>query len=267
MDTTTVDLNKVLSLQNEVLSKQEVINALNREVGAKSEQLGILSKQLEEAKSKQPEVRVVKVAQKRDSWGDPIRGTETEVLEYRNLSSIQDDIRKELEAKYKKDLESNEKTIKDLNKKLEDKSEDYARNVKRIESDYASYTQSNELDYKDKKLKLDKKLADKDLEIQKIREELEKVKNDKTDEQVAKQREEEITKLKLRIKDLEKTVKEMMNMNFLKRFWNSITNKAVRVAAEKEVIEKQQEIDKIKGYSSSSGLLGMIYGSDYRWRF
>lgn len=245
---TTVDVNKVISLSQDILAKQEVINALNREVGTKNALVDSLNKQLEEAKAKQPEIRVIKPSPKRNSWGDVV-GETTEIVEYRNLSSIQDDIRKELEAKYKKDLESNEKTIKDLNKRLETLKDDQDRSIKVIESSYAKYTQDNQLEYEAKKLKLDKKLADKDLEIQKIREELEKVKTDKTDEQVAKQREEEITKLKLRIKDLEKTVKEMMNMNFLKRFWNSITNKAVRVAAEKEVIEKQNEIDKIKGYS------------------
>ena len=269
MENTTVVIDQILDLTNTINSLRNELSVSQREAGAQEETINILNKQIEEIKNKQPEVRIIKQVPKKNTWGD-VYGIADEVIEYRNLSSIQDDIRKELESKYKKDLESNEKTIKDLNKKLEHNEENYISRYNNVVSEYSKYTQESRLEYDDKKLKLDKKLHDKDLEIQKIREELEKVKNDKTDEQVAKQREEEITKLKLRIKDLEKTVKEMMNMNFLKRFWNSITNKAVRVAAEKEVIEKQQEIDKIKGNKLGSVLLNMTYGrntSTHDWIF
>ncbi len=234
------------SLNNIIVSKEREMGAYEAHIETLNEQVAKLEKKLEE---KTPEIRIIKGSYKKNCFDQLFFDHSSETIEYRNLSSIQDDIRKEVETKFKKDLESNEKTIKDLNKKIEIIRDDYDRRYNSVVSDYNKATQDNELQYQDKKLKLDKKLHDKDLEIEKIREELEKVKNDKTDEQVAKQREEEITKLKLRIKDLEKTVKEIMNMNFFKRFWNSITNKAVRVAAEKEVIEKQNEIDKIKGYS------------------
>ena len=256
MENTTVVIDQILDLTNTINSLRNELSVSQREAGAQEETINILNKQIEEIKNKQPEVRIIKQVPKKNTWGD-VYGIADEVIEYRNLSSIQDDIRKELESKYKKDLESNEKTIKDLNKVLERNEENYISRYNKVVSEYSKYAQDNRLEYDDKKLKLDKKLHDKDLEIQKIREELEKVKNDKTDEQVAKQREEEIIKLKLRIKELEKTVKEIMNMNFLKRFWNSITNKDVRVAAEKEVIEKQQEIDKIKG-TTTSGIFSQI---------
>jgi len=252
--TSGVSVDRILGLQAELNAKDLVINSLNQQVGSLENQTSTLETQIYDLKNKieekTPEVRIVTSTKKTNSWGDTYNDS---TVEYKNLSSVQDDIRKEVEAKYKKDQDLSEKTIKDLNKKLEASKDDYDLRYNVVLSDYKKATQNHELEYNDKKLKLDKKLSDKDLEIQKIREELEKVKTDKTNEQVAKQREEEITKLKLRIKELEKTVKNFMDMNFFKRFWNSLTNKAVRVAAEKEVIEKQQEIDKIKGTYSNYG--------------
>lgn len=247
--TSGVSVDRILGLQAELSAKDLVINSLHKEVGTLENQTSNLESQIFELKGKlnekTPEVRVVNVTKKVNSWGDTYNDT---VVEYKNLSSVQDDIRKEVEAKFKKDLETSEKTIKDLTKKLETNSEDYNNAVKKIKSEYADYSLQTRLDYEEKERNRKEKLEKKDLEIKKLNDEIEKIKNDKTDEQVAKQREEEIIKLKLRIKELEKTVKNFMDMNLFKRFWNSITNKAVRVAAEKEVIEKQHEINRIKGW-------------------
>lgn len=247
--TSGVSVDRILGLQAELSAKDLVINSLHKEVGTLENQTSNLEFQISELKGKinekTPEVRVVNVTKKVNSWGDTYNDT---VVEYKNLSSVQDDIRKELEAKFKKDLETSEKTIKDLTKKLEVNKEDYDKSVKSMKSDYDDYRLELRLNSEEQDRIRKEKIIKKDLEIQKIREELEKVKNDKTDEQVAKQREEEIIKLKLRIKELEKAVKNFMDMNLFKRFWNSITNKAVRVAAEKEVIEKQHEINRIKGW-------------------
>jgi len=266
MEATTnngISVEKVLSLQstidslrNESVTKEREIGALEAHIETLKEEVIDLQGKLIE---KTPEVRVVTECNKKDAWGDYVT---VEVVSYKNLSLVQDDIRKEVETKFKEDLEKNEKTIKDLNSTVTDRVDYYNRELAKAQSNLETQKLENRLTYEakerdrtlilvDKDLKMQKLREEKDLKIQKLNEEIEKIKNDKTDEQVAKQREDEIIKLKLQIKEQKKVIDELTSTNIFVRIWNSICNKSARVQAQVEILEKEREIEKIKGSSKN----------------
>jgi len=242
INTSIVSVDRVLGMQEEINSLNNQVSSLQRELGSEEEHNQTLRNQIEELKSKQPEVRIITSKPVSNRYGD----TYTEsTIEYRNLSSVQDDIRKEIEAKYKKDLDKSEATIKSLNKDLESKQDFYHNEIKKIESRYENYSLGNRLSFEADKRALDEREIKKDLKIKELKEEIEKIKNDKTDEQLAKQREEEIKTLKDRIEELEASVANLTSTNIFKRIWNAILDKNARVAAQKELLKKKEKADKI----------------------
>jgi chromosome segregation ATPase len=220
---TGVSVDKVLELQQQVNNLNAQLLNKEREVGATNAHIHTLEDQVSELKEKleqkAPEVRIVTVTKKQNSWGDTYNDS---TIEYKNLSSVQDDIRKELETKFKKDLEKSEATIKDLNKQLEASEEKHSKEVKIIKSNYDDYSLQTRLDYEERERSRKEKLEKKDLEIKKLNEELEKVKNDKTDEQLVAAREEEISLLNKRIAKLEEIIKYVKSLNIFKRLFATI---------------------------------------------
>jgi DNA repair exonuclease SbcCD ATPase subunit len=281
MEATTnngITVEKVLSLQSTIDSLRNESVTKEREIGALEAHVETLQSDIIDLKSKidekTPEVRVVTEAKKLNSWGNYEM---VNVVSYKNLSSVQDDIRKEVEVKFKEDLENNEKTIKDLNSQIVTIRDNYNQQEQLLVSSYENRKLSLKLDFEakerdrtsilaDKDLKIQKLREEKDLKIQKLNEEIEKIKSDKTDEQVAKQREDEIIKLKLQIKEQKKVIDELTSTNIFVRIWNSICNKSARVQAQVEIIEKEREIEKIKGSSKTGygmGLMEQIRQSSY----
>jgi DNA repair exonuclease SbcCD ATPase subunit len=270
MEATTnngISVEKVISLQSTIDSLRNEASSKDRELGALEAHIETLKEEVVDLQGKliekTPEVRVVTECKKENAWGDYVN---VEVVSYKNLSLVQDDIRKEVETKFKEDLE---KTIKDLNAQIVTIRDNYNQQEQQLVSSYENRKLSLKLDFEakerdrtsilaDKDLKIQKLREEKDLKIQKLNEEIEKIKNDKTDEQVAKQREDEIIKLKLQIKEQKKVIDELTSTNIFVRIWNSICNKSARVQAQVEIIEKEREIEKIKSSSKSSWGMGFI---------
>jgi len=251
MDTTTVinteiSVDRILALTADKQSLQNTINSLNKEIGSKEALIEKLENDLAEAKEKQPEVRIITQERKvRDSWGCIEQTTSTE---YKNLHLVQDDIRKEIDSTYKEQIDSLKKEITNLKEELATIRENYNIRSKQLEFDYKKYRQEVELDYAEEKLNVKKVVLDKDKEITLLKKELEKVKNDKTDEQLNEKRAQEIVDLRLRIEELELTIKEMESTNIFKRIWNSILNGKARVIAQKQLIEKKNLVNSITGW-------------------
>lgn len=250
MDTTTVinteiSVDRILALTADKQSLQVKIDSLEREIGSKETLIEKLEEDLELAKEKQPEVRIVTQQRYKDSWGCTNQETS---IEYKNLSLVQDDIRKEIDITYKEQIKSLNDEVKSLTKELEGEKEKYDYNSKRLELDYKKYSQDLEFNYMEKRLKAERTLAEKDIQLKDLREILEQVKNDKTASQIAEKRAQEIIDLKLRIGELETTIKEMSSINIFKRIWDSILNGKARVIAQKQLIEKDRLINKIKNY-------------------
>jgi DNA repair exonuclease SbcCD ATPase subunit len=259
-----ISIEKVISLQSTIDSLRNEASSKDRELGALEAHIETLKEEVIDLQGKliekTPEVRVVTATKKLDCWDEAY--STVDVVSYKNLSLVQDDIRKEVETKFKKDLEKNEKTIKDLTNEIVTIRDNYNQQEQQLVSSYENRKLSLKLDYEakerdrvsilaDKDLKIQKLHEEKDLKIQKLNEEIEKIKNDKTDEQVAKQREDEIIKLKLQIKEQKKVIDELTSTNIFVRIWNSICNKSARVQAQVEILEKEREIEKIKGYSKN----------------
>jgi hypothetical protein len=257
MENTISAVTKIDTVE-QVIKLNEVINSLRNELEAKERETGALENHIEtlenkisEVDAKQPEVRIVTVEKKKcNNWSDNTYDEESKVLEYRNLSSVQEDIRKETEAKFEKELESSKKKIKDLTFKMEEDKASYERSLQSKDSSLASDRLSYRLDFESRKRDLEEEKDELSLNIERLEKELEKVKEDKTDEQLAKQREEEIITLRTRIQDLERLVNELNSTNFFIRFWNALINKRTHINAQKEVIEKQQLVNKIKSSHS-----------------
>ena len=195
MEATTnngISVEKVISLQSTIDSLRNEASSKDRELGALEAHIETLKEEVVDLQGKliekTPEVRVVTECKKETAWGDYVN---VEVVSYKNLSSIQDDIRKEVETKFKKDLEKNEKTIKDLTNEIVSIRDSYNQQEQQLVSSYENRKLSLKLDYEakerdrvsilaDKDLKIQKLREEKDLKIQKLNEEIEKIKNDKT---------------------------------------------------------------------------------------
>jgi chromosome segregation ATPase len=243
METTpvnTISVDRVIALQQSLDAKVTEIASLNREIGAQEAHLVTLEAQIEELKSKQPEVRIIKGANK-ETWHGIV--SSEEVVEYRNLDSVKMDIEKVMDKKYKANIEKLEIDLKIANFQLETRADELSRAKLRFESDKENQRTECKI-YKYSLIReYEEKEVDKDNTIKKLEEELVKVKEDKTDEQLEKLRTEEIATLKLQIKKLKNQVDEFLGMNIFKRTWLALTNKAVRVAAEKEIQEKERELE------------------------
>jgi DNA repair exonuclease SbcCD ATPase subunit len=250
-------VNKVLELTEELNSSKTNVESLNREIGTLENSIGTLQERIEELKSKQPEVRIVE--QKEDRYGFK----PTNVIEYRNLDSVKIDIEKATDKKYKSDIEKLEKELKEAKSTIED----YNTRVERLRKDYESKEANNRQSYtlRGEELERDYKerATKKDLKIKELQEEITKVKEDKTDEQLEKLRTEEIATLKLQIKELKDQRDEFIGMNIFKRIWLALTNQAVRVAAEKKIQEKEQELRKNR--DEQERLNRTKRSNDYNW--
>jgi len=250
MDTTTVinteiSVDRILALTADKQSLQNTISSLDREIGFKENLIEKLEKDLKLAKEKQPEVRIITQERKKDYWGCTEQVTS---VEYKNLSLVQDDIRREFDSTYKKEIKDLNKQITDLKSNLEKTTNNYTSNSNLLELDYKKYKQDIELEYATKRLNIEREVYNKNKVIETFKEELEKVKNDKTDEQLAEKRRQEIVDLRLRIEELEAIIKEIESTNIFKRIWNSILNGKARVIAQKQLIEKKRLIDNINSW-------------------
>jgi chromosome segregation ATPase len=238
---TAISLDKVLDLQNKINSLTNELSSKSRELGASEAHIETLQEQITDIKDKieekQPEVRITTINQTADRHGFSYPEVTTQ---YRNLESVKDDIRKEIEAKYKKDIDNSEKTIKDLTKKLIEEKELSETSINITKSNYNRYKQEAELDYADRRLKLDKKLAERDLAITKLEEDLQKLKENKDEESIVAARDKEINDLKKQIKELKEAVKSIEKRTPLQRFLGLNKTPQILLADADQVTEWQR---------------------------
>jgi len=259
-------IDKILKLQDEGASYSKKIDVLTRELGAKESHIETLKQQIQELKDKEPQVRVI-AGKKVETFFGTI--TEEGTTEYRNLDSVKLDIEKLTEKKFKVEIDKLEKELKSAKSEVEDSTEKIEKLRKTFDSEAATIRQNYSLKKDEIERDSQKVITKKDLRITELEEELVKVKEDKTDEQLESKRLEEVTKLKLLVKDYKKQLDDFMSLNLFKRVWLALTNKAIRIAAEKEVLEKEREIEKLQQYPNGKGLMDQIrnLNNPYHWFF
>lgn len=262
LNSAEVSIDRILSLNNEINGLRNQLSSKDREIGTLESANTNLEDQVSELKSKiedkTPQVRIVTLKPTSTRWGDTYNETS---VEYKNLSSVQDDIRKELETKFKKDLDTKDAAIKSLNKTIEESATESERKIKVITSDYARYELELKMDTEKRRRKMLEDVNDKNLEIEKLQKEIVKIKEDKTDAQLEAKRIEEIKTLKLRIKELTDKVNELASTGIFKRMWFALTAKSVRIEAERQDLERRREVEKI-GVNQLRGIMD-IFGT--RW--
>lgn len=218
------EMNTVTVPVSEFTSLKEQVNSLNREVGAK-EQL------IQNLKDNQ---KVIREKVSNDYSGSKVVSRETLGLE-----EVTDTLRKELKGSFEKEISKLEKTVESLtssNKGLttinKEQSEDYSENLNKIQRDTNKRIVELKDDYREQ---LEKKAE----KINALLEEIQKIKDSKTDKEVEEARNKEILDLKTRISLLEDELSVYSNMSFFKRIFT--VRKAN--AADKEVAKEKARLE------------------------
>ena len=244
METKVVNTNNEISVDRLISLEKQNMMLLQDNGKLEADKKNLEKRLIEEQK----EVKVITGRNRDRGYCDGSKEFIVESIETRNLGDVEELVGK----KYKKVIDEKDNSIKELTNKVDSITSEYKRVNKSIEDNYEQYRLDVKLEYEKKNRDITEKLAN-------LREELKKVKEDKTDEQEAEKREKEIIDLKLRIKDLEKTVKNLTSTNIFKRIWSGVLDRNARVIAQKEIIEKEKEIDKIKCNGNSGlGLMSQI---------
>jgi len=90
--------------------------------------------------------------------------------------------------------------------------------------------------------------------VEDLLEDIVKLEDDNTDEQVEEARKQEIIDLKERITELEELIEDSKLVPSLRKFWQRITDRKVKLQAAKENLEKQERVDRISNeYPTTKG--------------
>lgn len=236
------NIEKINGLQNEIKLQHETI-------GSQRQKIIELEDKIKEVKNNSEKKIVIEETKPpvRNAWGEltPIRRIVYKANVEDAVKLMAEIVDKENESQLEK-LKQDYKSLKGLYENLKDteKERDKSR-VREVEKIYE--------DYKEKVFQKEKSLSASNAKLkhayEDLKEELEKVRKDKTDEILEKERKEEISKLKARIKTLEREVERLSTQGWLGKTWDRITNRKARVEALKQIEdEKGKTLDeKAKG--------------------
>ena len=212
--------DQIIHLKDDNLKLTEKLSSKDVLIGSKDQTIITLKAQLEELKSKQPEVTIIhRTENNRGRYDDE---WVLEKKEYRNLTNVQDDIRKEVEANFKKDIKSKEENIEKLEKELKQLKATSETKLAESVATYENETSKIRLDYEKYKRNYKEDEAKKNEAIKELEKEIEKLRKDKTDEQLQAAREEELQILKDKITKLEDIIKWIRSINIFKRLFSNI---------------------------------------------
>lgn len=216
------------SLENRIADQQRIIGGLEQNISN-------LQSRLDE---KQPKV-IIEEGQpiRYNSCGELVRrGTKVIKLNMEEASEL---IAKHVNEENEVKLKETEKELAKLNRKLETA----FQNEKSLISSHARAKNVIQDIYDERLYEAKQELKESNTnykhQIEDLKKELKKVKEDKTDEQVEKRRQEEVSKLKARVKTLEREIKRLSTQGWLGKTWDRITNRKARVEAIKQVEEEK----------------------------
>jgi hypothetical protein len=232
MNTENTTITGIPSVTDYIVQANK-IDTLNRTNGQLIQQINDLKKDKEELEAKQPQVKVT-YTNKSDGllyWTGSVWGnTSTSSLdkvEYFNLSTVEENIRKDLEAKYESDL----RELKELNIKIKNLEEDadlLKEQHERVIEKLSEAEQRNFEDMVDEKNKL----------IAKLKEDYKKLKDNNTDAAKELKRQSELSKLQ---KQLRLVKEENQRLNRLSLFGKLFDREARRANREFQLKLKELE--------------------------
>lgn len=236
---------RIANLQISIGSKDEVLKSkvaeLQKELElAKDQQKVLITSEDTITKYECPRCRTISIKLNNDScmncgWFGLKTITGKGGNTYKNLDDVTTKIQTDLEKKFKKSISELEDKQLDLEIEIETLHNESKRNGKR---------HNNEIeDLQNKNLDRINKYKE---EIVELKDQLEKIKKNKSEEYLEVKRKDEITKLKDANEKLLKALAEAEKVGFFHRLWNKFINKSVKVQAAKEVIEAQRLIDNLQ---------------------
>lgn len=242
-EVTTSDVNKtILENAKKISELEKEIALLQQTIGAHKETIKVQEQKMKDMRedfsdrSKQVVIRKIRDGGLRfDEFGQLMP---KEQKEYRNLDSIVKDIRKEEKSKLKKDVGA-----------LEDKLEDQKLEIEKLSNKLERERAQAEEKLTEEKSKL-RERKDKEIQaslerITELKNEIIKIKNNKTDKELEEKRKKEIADLNERIVELEEEIEHLKSIGLFKRMWYKITDfKAKREAYRKE-LQKSNRISEI----------------------
>lgn len=252
---TTISLNEYDNLRDNETRLREL-------VGAKEETISNLRTKISELQDKQPEVKVIhgyKHTYTDDYDGGETTSFDVEKVEFTNLTEVERMANEQAKTEVKDKLETLENETGDLKRSLKytkeqieslgEKIEEKDRLIKKNKSVHANELDEEKETY-NKNIKKLKTAADQDTAeyketIKDLKEEIKKIKDNKTDVEVEEKRNKEIKDLKGRIKDLETMIAELSKLNFFKRIWKlrKFTNDALLV--HEALLERKENANKV----------------------
>jgi DNA repair exonuclease SbcCD ATPase subunit len=257
--TTTISLDEYNKLRDLNLNLKETI-------GAKDETVRNLNTKIAELNEKQPLVKVIHMEEtyddNYDDYGDyegRQKNYKHKKVEFINLTEVtgialqkaREVSKEEIEA-LKYDVKQKEYTIKELRDNVDtvqEKLNSKDKQIKKLGKEQSESYLEQEESY-NKKLKDMNKAYQEDTKnyketIKELKEEIQKVKDSKTDAEIEEKRNQEIKDLKGRIKDLENMIAELGKLNFFKRTFKLRTISAEKLAAQKQLLEREKNANAV----------------------
>jgi chromosome segregation ATPase len=194
-----ISVERLISLEKQNATLQQQVGEL------KSDKKNLEAK-IEEG---QKEVKIITGKKNTSKWDEETFVVQS--VETRNLGDVEEIIRK----KYQSDIDKKDSEIRDLSNKVIDNKNSFERSKKEYENEYNNY-------------RIDLRLEN-EKEIKDLNEEIEKLRNDKTDEQLVAARDNEILEYKKELKELKGIIKDLQSMNIFKLLLAKFTKKVVIV--------------------------------------
>lgn len=283
---TTISLDEYNSLKDQVTTLRE-------RVGSKDAQVDLLHSKIQELQEQQPLVKVVHYREKYDDWDDSFIQAQ-DSIQFMNLGEVTELAKKEANAKVEarikeleNKLEQEENNVKQVTKvrkaevdNMREEIDTLRKQMKKAEKESLSMLKEKEEEYVEN-LKASEKAYNKDVAAYKetindLKQEIKNIKEDKTQLDIEKKRNEEIKTLKGRIADLEKILNDLKNTSFLKRLTKLRHIELEQNKAEQELVERRRKVDnigtswvvegnKVRKYDHFKDLLGRQMNNIYRY--
>lgn len=230
LQTVSINLFEYDKLKEQISSKQKEIDNLN-------ERIGDYKRTISE-KSKDERIKCIQI----DEFGE-------ETVTYQNLSNLEKEAYEKAKKEVEKELAERKKLeyeIADLKLKAKEAERDYSANLSDLHHNNRNIRQEIRSEFTDK---LDRK----DDKIKSLEQELVKVKNDKTDEQLEKARKKEISQLNKIIAQQSKQIEELQNRSWFRRVFERIVNFKAQIAIQKDLQKEREKLAELRNEINNLG--------------